>query len=485
MSRVKGVSIALLAVFGVAAAQASAAAAEPPPPPKIEQVNFTNNENVLVDHTKAPNLARLKKKEEAPEAAREITSLNALEEGTATSEWQSLKGTELKKSWPVAYPKTTIMKIANTRLALEPGAQAFLKEKLEGPVTVIGETIVGAVPIKFEQKVTEVEVKLQMEKHPAYLEAVEVGNASAALPNQVTFNKITVKWKWRLKEKGGAAFEQPTGESAHNLYLIYKEVLAGAGGIKKIFFTLLAQDTEMIANKFETSAQVVEGVWKGFSKGNEPAGMPVWTYVPATGAFEKQKENMAYYEEMPLESLNKVRTAEEKAFAIEKNLTSQLLENLDGECGAWQEAFNKALKTEGIAAVNIIFVPTTGTNMLVKNWSIPNAGKEFPNKEENVKKEAGVAGQAVATPSSFFVNHQVVEVEKKLYDPSYATTPLAGKEGKEGPLGKGKEAEEIQKTYRERNISGFCKSNGVEFKCQKAGEEAGVELKFEEEAQRE
>jgi hypothetical protein len=289
---------------------------------------------------------------------------------------------------------------------------------------------------------------------------------------------MKIKWKWKLKPKGEAAFEQGAGESTHNLYLTYNAAQPGMNGVK-IYFTLLARDTELVKKivKLEKKSQVVSAVWEAFSNGKEPVGMPIWTYVPTTGVVTKTAENMLYYENMGLgKNLTEVIAEEEKAFARGKRTLAALLENLDGECGAWQEALNKALKAEGIRSQNVKLEPVAGVEgFLVKNWNLPEPGEVgFPNKAEKITKQEGVHGQGTVRPSSFFQNHQVLEIENTLYDPSYGLPPL--EKPNEGPLGEGAEAKEIQEKYQAQALAGFCNEGIEEWECRRTPK--GLELKF-------
>lgn len=434
------------------------------PPPRIEQVDFTNDENVLIDHTKPASRVKLEKKEEAPQAASAITSINELSEGEATADWQAPKGGEVKKNWPVAFVKGTKPKLM-VRFSLEKPTEEFIEKRLEGAAIVTGEGTVGGAAFKFKAELTKAE--LEATKGKGYFATKEI-EAETALPNKVQYQSVTITWKWRLKEKAKPPFEQGLGGSTHNLYLMYE----GATGA--IYFTLLAQDTEEIGKEAPepTEEQVVAGVWNDFSNGaGAPANLHYWMYAPGSGVLTKGSESMGYYQEILGKEFKQVRKEEKAAFAKGIQTTAQLLENLDGECGAWQKALDSALETEGIERAKIVnrkIEPTTGTQMLVKNWELPETVGSFPNKETQVKKQAGVAGQGVATPSAFFLNHQIVEVEvekkeKELYDPSYGIGPVEGKE------------EERRLKYQEKSIAGFCKEEG-EWKCQRA--EKKLELKF-------
>ncbi len=463
-----------------------------PPAPRTEQIDFGGNEEVLIDHTKSASHEEVKKLYEElvkPESAKGIEAVN----GKDKVEWKSPNAGEVKKNWPLVYPKATTMELLETRLALPPATQIFLKKKLEGEVTVIGKTKVAGVAIEFEQKLTEMQAKEQMEgANPEYLKLPKV-TASAALPAEVRYEQITITWKWKAKARGGALFEQALGTSTHNLYMTYGKAVS-----EPIYFTLLAESTvqiEKISTK-PTRAQVISGVWNAFK--NLP-GIHVWIYNPesATGEIQQTKDELWYYEEMPAkETLNQVRGSEAKTIAAVLGLflTSQLLEYLEGECGAWQQALVQALEAEGVEATSIKVVvkfeknaekvcEAAGTcDMLVNNWKFAGGKVGLAYSEKEVEKLKGIAGEGVKTPSSFFINHQIVEVknekeEKKvseIYDPAYGTGPIVSAKGKkERSFEAGEEAQEIRSEYQKKAIYGFCKEE--EALC---GEEGKLALEF-------
>jgi hypothetical protein len=465
------------------------------PPPRVEQVNFVNNEKVVIDHMKEGDPKKLTKGEEAPEKALKINEFEGeAGEGLDEVEWKSPKAGKVSKNWPLAFPEKTSMEIEKTRFALEVETQQFLKTKLEGEVEVIGETTVGAAKVKitFKQKITEAEAKAQMEgvgSHPSYLEMPAKVTASVALPEEVSYSEMTINWKWKVKEKGGPTIEQAAGSTVHNLYLTYVKSLS-----PEIYLSLLAQETENITKDAAkpTKVQVISGVWKEFTNGaGAPSEAKIWTYNPGVGGKPTQgTKAMWYYEEMPVnKDFKEVTKAEGEAFASLNGLgkTSQLLEYLDGECGAWREALKLALEAEGIANKNVEITakvevggPCAAANecdMLVRKWKLPKAGGGFPNAEAEVEKEEGVAGQGVKTPSSTFVRHFMLEVENKLYDPSYGIGPVAGAKVLEGPLGGGAEANEILQKYQETSIGGLCKTVGAEDKCQETNKALEIEVK--------
>lgn len=498
------VALALGTFAGAAASVAEAAC--PPPPPRIEWVDFNGNENVLIDHrTSTMTHEKIKElvikgeltKIEKPQNIEEFESKPGTEDKD-TVEWKSPKAGETSKNWPVAYPKQTTMKV-KARIAVEAVLRTFLETKLEGEPKIVGKTTVGGTSIEFKPTVEK--VKEQLEKHPTYLETTEVA-ATAALPNKIAYESMTIKWEWTIKEKvTGNTYTETIGSSQHNLYLIYEKA------VSTIYFTLLALDTELIEKEAlpKNKAEVIEAVWKGFAK--PEAGEPKLfyrTYEPKAGTFKTTTTALQYYEQVPSETdtleTYKTEVAKLTLVAGGKSEALQLLEYLSGECGAWQRLFGKALQTEGVKYKRIFVrvqfkantpkvCETVGTCwMLVKSWKFEVAGfaEPFPYGETELKDQEGAYGQDVKNPLSYFRNHQVVEAEHKLYDPSYGTE-FEGALGTlgEGVLGGGVESQEIKSKYQSASIAGFCERTAPDRCANKApGGEVGlsfVELAGEEE----
>jgi hypothetical protein len=202
-----GLSLCLgLASIGPSVAIACEGASEEGPVAgKIEQVNFTNNVEISVDH-------REDKFGEKPVKVTEYGEKNNVE-------WQTGAN---KKNWPIVYAQSTKIKL-EARFALEESTRKFLKEKLEAGSTVplVGELTLGTTTLKFEKSLTVAEVKTQLEAHEAYLTTGEV-ESNNALPKEVhlyengTKSVATIEWKWTVKS-GGVAFKQSLGNSEHNL----------------------------------------------------------------------------------------------------------------------------------------------------------------------------------------------------------------------------------------------------------------------------
>jgi len=125
--------------------------------------------------------------------------------------------------------------------------------------------------------------------------------------------------------------------------------------------------------------------------------------------------------------------------------TATLLADGDGQCGAWAKLFMDSLKSNGITRNDnyVIFRRTSlSEGLIVKNWTftgsgtsgntgypyygIPDSnfigGTAYNWKWTEVHDNAGISGQNVSNPASFFNNHQVILVDGTYYDPSYGIT---------------------------------------------------------------
>jgi hypothetical protein len=131
-----------------------------------------------------------------------------------------------------------------------------------------------------------------------------------------------------------------------------------------------------------------------------------------------------------------------------------LISSLDGECDTWANYYLALLQVQGLQVGTFRGVETLGRDslgFLVKNWSFtkpgnplenfanplilgsvyPSIGKDPVTKQwqykwlrppPNVMDHApGIAGQNTPAPLDTFYNHCVVEIDDKLYDPSYGT----------------------------------------------------------------
>jgi hypothetical protein len=481
-----GLTLLLMAVAIPATAQA---ACPNMPPPKIERVNFTNSENIIIDHRNDTTHAEVKKlRTEGKELEHplEIGEYKGTENESDGIQWKAKGGGKVTKNWPLAFPQATTARITNTRIALEAAAANLLKTKLESGVTLVGNAKFGGTAFTFTQTLTKAEVEKQATEHPTYLQFSAEDAASAALPKKLEKAVMNIKWEWSVTVEG-TAFNQAIGETYHLTYLTRAKALG------KIYLTMLAVATQGMERTGGGTAEseVIAGVWAGFTKLNfgleekqcktvECPTVYARNYNPEKaekGEIDELGSALWYYEE--LASGETLKEYEEKGYrgaeCVGAYTTVRLLEALDGECGGWQEAFVSALEAEGISSTKVKIFAQYGNAaecetkeaclMLVSSWKLAEPGMsgeaKFPVAESEVLDEVGASGQSVQNPQSLFNNHRLVEIENNLYDPSYGV----------GPIGNGKPGERANNVhkYKEKYISGFCKKIGAVLDCVKSG----------------
>jgi hypothetical protein len=440
-----------------------------PTPASVEQVNFLNNIEVLVDHQNNKTGEKAIKLEEYGEKN--------------NAEWVANK-----KNWPLAYVKDSKIRLT-ARFALSAATRKFLKEEIEplSTVPVIGEMFVGGSMLTFKRTlaVKEIEEQLAEPGHENYIEMKEVESVGA-LPNEVRAfeigarNGAVIYWNWTVKKKK-VAFEQALGFSNQNLYLtLATAVQQKREGVEKavpVYLTVLDLDTQGIEKTATaqppSETEAISGVWSEFDTRN----LGIRWYEISTGTIHRGGFPLEYYEEIPL-GKNPKEVAEE-GFSCTVTGAAGLLENEKGQCHAWSELFSFALADEGLSSVTQeIFAelsePAEKCNearhcwFLVNNWKFNPPEKEppFPFPYKQVEDLEGLEGQGgIKNPTSVFIKHFLVEAKKgseKLYDPSYGSEPVAG-------------AKRL-KEYQEKYIAGFCTAS-LEL-CQKAP--AGQEIDFSE-----
>jgi hypothetical protein len=132
-----------------------------------------------------------------------------------------------------------------------------------------------------------------------------------------------------------------------------------------------------------------------------------------------------------------------------------LISSLDGECDTWANYYLALLQVQGLQVGTFRGVETFGRDslgFLVKNWTFQVPGNPLNNFAAPLvlgsiypaigfnaaagkwqyqwlqapavadHAPAGLAGQNTPAPIDTFYNHCVVEIDNKLYDPSYGST---------------------------------------------------------------
>src|SRR6185312_13509928 len=237
-----------------------------PPAPTVEKVDFTNTNNVVIDH-------RLNV---VPEKALTIGEYGAKN----STEWET--GTNAK-NWPLSFKEGATMKLDAT-FKVPAATVTFLLTRLSATVNtrLVGETTVDGVAIQFLRELTLAQVKTQLEKPGSPLET-EAVNALSALANKVTGKKMKIAWRWEVTENGRALpYRQRSGESEHNLFVTHLE----PRGTVTPYFTLLDIATQGIEKAAPTEAEVITGTWKGFEAATGPT-VHFRVYEVATGSFTR------------------------------------------------------------------------------------------------------------------------------------------------------------------------------------------------------
>jgi hypothetical protein len=456
------------------------AATAPPPAPRIEKVLFKGDVPILVDH-------------ENDEWEEEAFGVN--EFGEKEVYWFTNGAGELRKNWPVAYPRNTKVRL-EAQFELPLATQTFLKEHHEGNTELTGELNVLTSTLKFTKVLTPAEVTAQLAAHKEYL-STETVESNNALPNVVhLYESVAITWKWKVKEIGRAdPFEQQLGRSKHNLYATFGEVrekvIKGSSPYGEgVFFTLLDLDTRGIEAESPAVGEVaptktIAGVWRGFSNLVGAELIPtleIRTYDPATGVITRAgTEPLKYYNVVTPANQTLEAWLATGSGICEFTFVSGLLERGTSQCYAWAAALSYALGTEGVGSNILGIEPEIGKlcgglvtcYILVKKWKfgVPEPGEpQFPYLPNQVTDEEGTPGQANKNPPAFFVRHFIVEAgegaSRKLYDPSYGSAPIAGENH-----------EETLTKYQEASLAGFCYSVGAEMLCQQTP--AALQLKEE------
>ncbi len=432
-------------------------------------VDYRGNQSVLVDHTKNTAFGSTEK------------DLSITEYGAKNEvEWEADKAGAIKKIWIPAYVLGTKVEL-EAQFSVETATKEYLENHAE-EIELKGETTVAGGSFTFTAKLTSEQVKLQFEKHAGYL-STELVKASAALAKKVTSSFSTITWKWSVKEAGRTTVQE-LGKNSNTFYLVYSTPV----GNSLIYFTLLDLATQGVGSEGESlnEKKVISGVWSGFTNKQKEGPCQtlecpitrIRTFNPATGEITRNGDQLLYYEQLlPNLNLREYNFSRHgAAVAGGRNKVWQLLEALSGECGAWARAFKSALGAEGVKSLQLKIYPKFPSSpaglpcqahgaciFLVASWGFTGMGNSsslsFPYLWTEVKDEAGGSGQGVENPSSAFQNHELIEVENKLYDPSYGTTPVGA--GNTGELGLNLEL------YREKFISGYCTVIGLEYNCAK------------------
>jgi hypothetical protein len=503
-----------------------------PTPPIVEQVTFTNNLPVLIDHqTEA---------EEKPTGIEEYGADDDVD-------WEySIEHSETLKSWPVAYPTETTPDL-KARFELPPAAkQLILEKRIEGKPLITGHTTLDGEVITFSKEFASAEaLEAQVKKHEDYLEIGESPNetpisASKALPGRVGYETMTIEWAWKIKISGTSSeITQGLGSSTHNLFLTYaappvtpcKTVAeaegaeaesgeegveeTGTGACSPIYFTSLADAVMSIQENKPPEAQAIAKVWAPFANMGKKLNkkqqkgvfatqvtVPMKTYQVydvKTKKFGPALRLVMYYPFNKPGRLAKdpVETRGEVCKKGE-DLVDAMLKSGIGRCGAWAKWWSQELTAAGLKSEVVSLVVSSGKGqqacneqelyvctMLVKAWGKDLFGKDstnktYPIKAESLEDEAGIGGQSNENPPGYFWDHAIVKAggidevsSAALYDPSYGDGPFPNTKELQEIKAKKREQPsetEVLEKYQSTSIEDFCRPT------KRVGEPAGTKL---------
>lgn len=295
---------------------------------------------------------------------------------------------------PVAYTSGTKVTLSGTALkaTLQPQINKAVQVKIEA------ESSTNGFPMKFTFANVQV---------PGAGGTIQLPQATAdqALPagQAAVVHPLSIQWSYFLPTAPAAPVG--IGGSAHPLYVTYK-----APSTSPLYLTVLDHTTRGAAGQANDAA-VVGGVWSEFTDRT----VHKRALLIGTGQIVISfPDLLTYYQ---------VNTCQSQT-------TVQLLQSLDGQCGAWARYFRDALATQGIASDVVEVTPQVDDGFLVKNWSFAGGGAgcaaSHPYFSNQVTEQFGAAGQGMADPTrSRFTNHGLVQYGTTLYDPSYGTGPFA------------------------------------------------------------
>jgi hypothetical protein len=143
---------------------------------------------------------------------------------------------------------------------------------------------------------------------------------------------------------------------------------------------------------------------------------------------------------VPFDGLNVRRVADNAILGYWRGgsatamFTADLLQDTNGQCGAWAELLKDVLAAQGISASKVGVVEASHPMsylLLVKTWTFTGSGVSPGTapyvyvEGEDLTDELGVPGQDNGNPPGAFYNHFIVQYAGQYYDPSYGTGPFA------------------------------------------------------------
>ncbi len=357
--------------------------------------------------------------------------------------------TELLKEDPLAYVRNTSVEITKAVFQLEIDPRLFL-----GPLYAIGRVY------QADGTPTNMTFKFLLSVSDDYKTAsyAETDPVVASQPVSMVTN-TTLDIVWTVKY--GYFWSVPAGITSNLFYATYAKPSGPVGQAPRpLYESVLNAGSIYNGGQADTEQSVIANAWASFQA----------LKVPSVKALRSGNADdvLKYYGNYST------------AYGI--TTTAALLQKLDGGCTAWSEFFIDVLEAQGIYEKNWLvnfqpqpFAEATKipVQMLVMNWKYPNPKTDppaftFPNKIGatefktlggvnfwvNILPQSGgfvgnnsyvwdqqlgpgpqvtqdtaapgnIPGQGNKAPASLFLNHTVVSLNGKLFDPSYGKTYAA------------------------------------------------------------
>jgi hypothetical protein len=338
-----------------------------------------------------------------------------------------------EKDWPIIAVRGTALTIPYASFVVLPG------EDLSGAL-VMGTATLGAAKFTFSGVAGS-----QSSGRITVTHLV----ASAPLPNRVGAfvsgddGDHSMQITWQITS-GTHTFD--AGTSHHPVYVVYATPIADPS---ELYVTLVDLTTRAAAGSMLPQT-VVTQTYATFQAAQSGGVIHRRTLDPKSGAVtEDTTSPLTYYPPGWTWAGALANT-----YDYGCNSLYELLSDLVGRCGSWQQLFSTTMWTEGVPVQELPrldllpgFPKPTGLGagdvlMLVKNWKFgtptaPNShryvttatrsGATVAFGQKNFWEVAGVPGQNDPNPPGWFDygDHALVWFNGMIYDPSYGTAPVA------------------------------------------------------------
>jgi hypothetical protein len=249
------------------------------------------------------------------------------------------------------------------------------------------------------------------------------------------FNPLTITWELSLD--GGASYA-PIGTTANRVYVTWSTP-AQATPNETLLLTGCTAAKGVTGIVGTDDDKVLDAVWVKFQ----------------TRSIRRASDNvlLTYYGFFDVNGNGAwdagIDTDLNDPFLCRITDAGGLIRTGNGQCHAWADFMNEVMKAQGLGSINgvanedvgLVIKAAVGDLFAVKNWAktgvsprtvvsfdagVDGSAAVAPNPANNEAADAaGAAGQGNSpNPPSNFVNHYIVKMNGKYYDPSYALGPF-------------------------------------------------------------